>query len=312
MMKKILTAISLALLTNLPAVAKTDLVAIDKELEIMSSILHTALKQSAGNGGIRYRSISAQYLARQGVVFDVNSSSRGAHRNFDDFPQHFIVAPEPFAPIDVQEIEQQVEEAIEQVEETEWEEWGDFVGDALRGSMQALEATRDHLRDLQNQERELSYEQREVEREKRELEFESRNTEGDREAKTLEKRREKLEKQARRIKERRAAIAERAEKIEKEKKVKREARLAEYRENTKAFLANFEGEVADSLCRYGAGLRALPENEHVSFVLSSFGDGTPGEKKDRIYVFSYKDIRSCVSEKIDTNELLTKAETYAF
>jgi hypothetical protein len=312
MMKKILTAMSIALITALPAVAKTDLGALDKELEIMSSILHTALKQGAGKGNIRYRSISAQYLAQQGVVFDVNSSGwSGRHRNFNvnlgDGVQ--FISPESFGSVDMHEIERRVEEAMEEIEESDW---GVVVEEALRGSMDAIEMTRDRLRDLHSEERELSYEQRELQREKRELEFESRNTEGEQEKKRLEKRREKLEKDAKRIKERRDAINERAEKIEQEKKEKAEARIAEYRKNTTAFLANFEGEVADSLCRYGAGLRALPENEKVTFVLSKFGDGTPGEKKDRIYVFSYKDIRACVSERIDANELLTKAETYVF
>jgi hypothetical protein len=314
-MKKILTAISVALIATLPVAAKTDLGALDKELEIMSSILHTALKQDKSEGNIRYRSLSAQYLARQGVVFNVNSSSRGGHRSFDfefDFSPNLTAPPEPPEHddfIDVHEIERRVEEAMEEINETEW---GAAVGEALRGSMHALDITRDRLRELRSEERELSYEQRELERERRELEFESRNTEGDREKKTLDVRRKKLEKEAKRIKDKRAVISERAEKIEKEKKAKTEARIAEYRKSTKAFLANFEGEIADSLCRYGAGLRALPETENVTFVLPKFGDGTPGEKKDRIYVFNYKDVRACVGEKIDANELLEKAETYLF
>jgi hypothetical protein len=311
MMKKILTAISMALVVTLPVAAKTDLAALDKELEIMSSILHTALKQDTSKSSIRYRSLSANYLAQQGVVFDVNLSSWGVQKNFNiNFGDGIHLLPPQFIdPIEVHEIERRVEEAMESVEE---HEWGVIVEEALEGSREALRATRDLMRELRGEERELSYEQRELEREKRELEFESRQRDGDREKKSLDNRRQELEKETKRIQERRAAISKRADKIEKEKKEKATAQLAKYRENTKAFLANFEGEIADSLCRYGAGLRALPENEKVSFVLSKFGDGTPGEKKDRIYVFNYKDVRACVSEKIDANELLTKAESYVF
>ena len=125
-MKKILTAVSMALAISLPTAAKTNLVELDKELEIMSSILHTALKQNRDSEGVRYRSLKAKYLAKQGVVFEVNSSNRISHPGFDfDFNFGFgdgarFVIPDAPDPIDVHEIERQVEEAMEHVNEQDW------------------------------------------------------------------------------------------------------------------------------------------------------------------------------------------------
>ena len=281
----------------------------------MSSILHTALKQNRDNEGVRYRSLKAKYLAKQGVVFEVNSSNRISHPGFDfDFNFGFgdgarFVIPDAPEPIDVHEIERQVEEAMEHVNE---QDWGVIVSDALESSREAMARVRDRLRSLRDVERELSYERRELERERRELEFESRSANSNDERKEFEQLRKELDKRTEELEKRRTEINKYASEIELENIKKNDERIEAYKKSTKKFLAHFEGEVADAMCRYGAGLKALPDNENVSFVLSKFGDGTPGEKKDRIYVFSYKDIRSCVSEKIDADELLTRVESYVF
>mgnify|MGYP000076608708 CR=1 FL=1 len=77
-------------------------------------------------------------------------------------------------------------------------------------------------------------------------------------------------------------------------------------------MAGFEESVGDMLCKYGAGIKALPKDENVSFVLSKFGSTDSRSKQDKIYVFQHKDIQDCVRDKIDANKLLSQANTYMF
>jgi hypothetical protein len=70
--------------------------------------------------------------------------------------------------------------------------------------------------------------------------------------------------------------------------------------------------MSETLCRFGSGLRGLPENEHISMVLKDFEMDESRERKDRIYVFTRADIVRCVQEKIDANKLLTNANIYQF
>ena len=80
----------------------------------------------------------------------------------------------------------------------------------------------------------------------------------------------------------------------------------------KQFLAQFEMQVGDALCRFGSGLRAVPSNAYVNFVIKDMGRGTDGYASNQIYVFTMQDIKACVQEKIDVNGLLTAAKVYQF
>jgi hypothetical protein len=54
------------------------------------------------------------------------------------------------------------------------------------------------------------------------------------------------------------------------------------------FLNGFKDSIGNILCRYGAGIKALPVNENINFVLSNFGSvdsAGRGAKQDKIYVF---------------------------
>ena len=65
-MKKTLMAMVVATLCATPAIAKTDLNVLSDELNIMKSIMQTAMRQTNDRKGIRVRSIDATYLAGQG------------------------------------------------------------------------------------------------------------------------------------------------------------------------------------------------------------------------------------------------------
>ncbi len=63
---------------------------------------------------------------------------------------------------------------------------------------------------------------------------------------------------------------------------------------------------------YGNGLKALPKNEHVSFILKSGGDKDSRRYKDKIYVFSKKDISACSADKLSVDKLISQANNYQF
>ena len=65
-MKKTLMAMIVATLCCTPATAKTDLNVLSDELDIMKSIMQTALRQSNDRKGIRIRSIDSTYLSGTG------------------------------------------------------------------------------------------------------------------------------------------------------------------------------------------------------------------------------------------------------
>ncbi|MFM9625778.1 hypothetical protein ACKI14_49000, partial [Streptomyces turgidiscabies] len=61
-----------------------------------------------------------------------------------------------------------------------------------------------------------------------------------------------------------------------------------------------------TLCDYGSGLRSLPNDEHVSFVLNGLADN----RKSMIKVFNKADIKKCVMGDIKPNDLALKAISY--
>ena len=83
----------------------------------------------------------------------------------------------------------------------------------------------------------------------------------------------------------------------------------------KESLSLFEDTVGDMLCRYGAGLRSLSDEENVTFLLSDFVDADNDSvigSHDKVYVFKHKDIQACVTGKSSKDKLLSAATTYLF
>ena len=59
-------------------------------------------------------------------------------------------------------------------------------------------------------------------------------------------------------------------------------------------------------------MRELPDSEHITFVLDDFARSEEGKSADRVYIFSKKDIKRCVTEDISASDMLAKAEVYTF
>ncbi|MDF2176978.1 hypothetical protein P2G88_01755 [Aliiglaciecola sp. CAU 1673] len=302
-MRRTLMAIALTALTVQSANAATDLPALNKELQVMSGILNTVLKQNRDKEDIRIRSLDTTYLAGQGVLVDINTSKRGLglQFNFGKLMEVLPVAPVPPGMDDGDyEFHLYMDDEVDAITE-----------DAMRMAKEALQASSEKLRELREQERELSWEMREYERRRKDLEFERRHADKDR-AKDLDEESKELEKELARLKERQQQISQYSTELEKERNQQAEQQRKAKQAQHKAFLAWFEESVADVLCKYGAGLRAMPEGEHLSIALRDFGNAEESSKQDKIYIFKRQDIMSCVTGKLNASKLLQQANTYLF
>lgn len=308
----------LSLMTAANAQDKFD--AVHKDAQIMQNILTTSLKQNTRSDGIRFRKIETGYLAGQGLVFDIyTSTSKNMHFSFDfgDMVQSlegmmegFDVPEAPPAPdIEVDphgsnfsfsfEVDEEMEEYIEEVQER---------------TREVMREHRERRRDLREKERDLSWQSREYERNIRDLEFEMRHAEPERK-KVLEKDLKEIRSELEKLDTKKAEFAKKAKELE-EEEARREAKMEEAQNQmVKRFLADFEATVAETLCNYGSGLKSLDDTEKLNFVLKEFSRGQ-GERSrdelDKVYVFNLKDVKQCVLQKVSPNELLTRTQTYQF
>lgn len=303
-MKKYLAAslLSVATLTQAQA-APSNLDTLDKELEIMSGVIDTALKQNNDRKGMRYRSVDTTYLSRQGVVFTVYTRNRGGFNiSLGDIFSNVPEAPMP--PVAVISGDGDFEFSVGQ----DWEVFADEVTEQVN---EAFRESNQQLRELRHQERELAWERREMERRKRDLEFELRQADNDRE-KEIRQELEEVKKDMSAFTAKEKDLEKFANELEKEQREKLNERKEAQMQAYKAFLAGFESSVGDTLCRFGAGLRGLPDKENITFVLKDFSASESQKRKDRIYVFAKANVISCVQEKTDVSKLLSSADVYEF
>lgn len=329
-MKKTALAIVIAAMSAAlgPAHGKSsvDMGELSEELNIMQGIVKTAFRNQKVQSGLRVRQIEATYLANQGIVFDISTSGSGSFEFNFDFSQMLSdiqasasayayatssssSAPAP-PPAPQVNISGSGDWTTIFVEEGDWERYAEDIRNEVR---EAMHEARDKLRELRDLERGYEWEQREYEREKRDLEFQKRTAQQEVKSE-IERRLSEIREKVNALSAKRVEVSEYAEKVKEEQK----KRVLEQNEVEKKkyvmFLANFESNVADILCKYGAGIKALPSEENVSFVLKDLGrkPGDGDEKVDKVYVFANEDIQRCVRGKIDEQALLTKVQTYHF
>ncbi|QHJ13360.1 hypothetical protein FX988_03621 [Paraglaciecola mesophila] len=292
----------------LPIAAKTDMNALTGELEIMSSILQTALKQDNQRGSLSIRDIDYTYLQDQGVVFKMTMNHYGYRQVFAFIDGHPSVPVAPIAPnvfhlkdgdidirIDEDEIEDAVEEAMEQAEYL---------------SQESISK----IRSLGEKLRELSWEERDYQRRRRDLEFEKSNSDNERKA-DIEEQLSELNAELKKIQLKRTEVERYKTKTETERQALVKQRKEAAAHERKGFLTSFEQNLGQVLCRYGAGLKALDDKEHVNFVLSDFDSSNrraQQSSQDRVYVFKHSDIQACVKDKINQERLLQNGQVYGF
>ncbi|GAC18193.1 hypothetical protein [Paraglaciecola arctica] len=309
LIRKTLLALAFSSLAISPLQAKsneTNIKEVRNEVGIMLNILQATLKQQSSNKNIRFRAESVFYLADQGVVFEIDSGRHGG--NFFGFDLKGLMNSIPIAPtapntnggrieidIDENEIERMVMSIVEH---------GEHYDDELS----------DKMRDLSEEQRELGWEKREYDRTRRDLEFEKRNADTQR-RKEIEKRQNELNKEVAKLESKTRELEKFRSDLETERNQEVAKRQAVNQKIYKESLSLFEDTIGNMLCRYGAGLRSLSDDENVTFLLSDFVDADNDSvigSHDKVYVFKHKDIQACVTGKSNKDKLLTAAKTYLF
>mgnify|MGYP001225334295 CR=1 FL=1 len=311
-MKRLLVALMLCSSAGNMAMAQSTqkYEALADELEIMSGVLKTSLKQNVTSDSWRVNTIESNYLAGQGAVFtmSVRGHSGNWAREIETMVESVVAAvpPAPTAPsvsVSLENIDDIVFEATR-----EWEAYADAA--SMRVS-EAFSDSNDKVRELRNMQREVAWQAREVEREIRDISFELRHADEERKKELLAEK-EASEQKLVKVEAKAKTMKDELKVIEKEQAQKRAERKEKQQQAYRSFLAGFEVAMSETLCRFGAGLRGLPESEHISMVLKDFDVDDNNVRRDRIYVFSRREVVKCVQEKIDENALLANATIYSF
>ena len=263
----------------------------EKELHIMSTIFETSLNDTSKNNRTnpftrRSNSAEATYLAKQGMVFKFKfgDSHFGTAQDWQAFGEGIGNL--------VGTIASEVTEALSDLDGNNTRApvppatpFSDHDWDAQVEAYEEYQQTMDLLRDKQRDQR---AEVRDLQRSIREIERQARREEKD--SKTLEKTKQKLEAKMK-------ALSEKMEGYEKSMKEyrekKKQATVARNKEKSAAIIS--------TLCDYGTTLKSLKSSEYVTLIFSNFENG-----KDQVYVFNYKDVKSCS----DKNKLTKKSISY--
>lgn len=86
-------------------------------------------------------------------------------------------------------------------------------------------------------------------------------------------------------------------------------RLAQWQQE----VAGLEGRVFVVLCDYASGLRALPDDEHLTLMMTGLGSQAGEDRRpDRVHVFDKSDLLACQRGELDPEDLRSRAVSYDF
>lgn len=77
-------------------------------------------------------------------------------------------------------------------------------------------------------------------------------------------------------------------------------------------LQSFEQKLFVLVCDYGAALRALPSDEHLTLVLKGLGAENENRREDRIHVLDKTQLQGCLQGDQEPSALQNSALTYSF
>ncbi len=323
-MKKLTPIVSALLIAFTSNVAADEFDNMHKQLNIMSDIIKSSVAVQGGRKGSKITGVESTYLKGQGVVFTINSSSRS--NQWGNYSFNFVmpdippIPPTPTIPPIPQlgsssstssnssysyhysddhdhdsDVNEEISDAMEQAAES------------YERAMDVLNNDREKYRNLRDEQRDLSYEVRDLEREKRDLEYQMRRA--DKESKS------EISEQMKKIEAKRADIEQARTKLANKSKELREQQKSQRQEQEKErnnYYQQLTTSLADTFCLYGNGLKSVPKNENVSLIIKSGGDKEGRRYKDKIYVFSKKDISDCAADKINVAKLIEKGQGYQF
>lgn len=305
-MKKLMGTLALVTMANM-AYADVDMTAMHKQLNIMNNIVRTSLNEVGAESGYGIGQLESLYLAGQGVVFSMQTSSHSRYSGGHPFrisAPHVPVAPVP--PV-VSVIEQEVVAEVEAQE---------MVMRTLETSamnyeqaIEAMEQAREIAREIREQRRDVTYDLRDVEREIRDKRYQEKHLAKDKDAlKELKSEIKQLEKEQKSLREQKRALSK---KNEQQSKLRKE-QLAKQKEIKQAYQAQVQLKFAETLCGYGNSLKALPKGEKISLVVKRGGEQVKSRYLDKVYIFNKSDVLKCVVDDIDAKSLLAKATQYSF
>ncbi|QBG37378.1 hypothetical protein [Litorilituus sediminis] len=280
-----------------------DLTSIQKQMLVMNNIIKSSVKAQRGTGGGKISAIDSVYLQGQGAIFTI--SAHGFNRSRHDF--NFVMPTAPVAPTAPGAF---LDDDIH-VEVIEFDEdiYADMESQAreFEQAVKVFEKQQEHARSLRDEQREIAYEMRELSRESKDIAYQQRRADKETKAKLAVKVQE-IEKKQKALKETKVSLEKQVKQLNEQQK---KQKLAQAKER-EAYFKSLSNGLIETLCLYGNGLRAVPKNEHVSFIIKSAGEREGRNYKDVVYVFSKSDINDCASDKISMKKLLAKASHYQF
>ncbi|MCJ8319786.1 MAG: hypothetical protein MJK12_09130 [Colwellia sp.] len=284
-----------------------DMMNMHKQLNIMSNIITSATSNGSSDSKAEVNNVSNLYLYGQGVVFTISTNSFS--NRWGNFGFNFSMPPlppiAPLAPVskmpprDRNQFERNLEETVENAMA--------LASSKYEFAMEHANEDRERYRDLRDEQRELKYEQRELERLARDLQYQSSRADAEAkkelevELKSLENKKMQFEKDKQNIEKQVARV-----------RAEQQKQIATQEKQRVTYYQHLTTSLAETLCLYGNGLKALPKDERVSLILKSGGDKEGRRYKDQIYVFNKKDISACSADKINVEKLLAKAKKYQF
>ncbi len=278
-----------------------------KQLSIMSDIIKSSVSDKSSRQRSKINSIQSTYLRGQGVIFTISSAASNrqwGNYNFNfSMPEMPIMPVAPIAPAVNEDFEENydinINETVTQALETA------AVG--YERVMEVFEKNREKTRELREKQRDLAYELRDIEREKRDLNYQLSRA-NDEQKKELKNDFDRLAEQEEKLRANKRKLAQRTSEVAAEQKAQQALQTKERVD----YYQKLTTSLTETLCLYGNGLKALPNNEHVSVILKSAGEKSGGRYKDSILVFSKKDIASCSADKINAASLMKKGQAYQF
>lgn len=294
--------ISVISLTGSYSYAAADYNKIRRDISVMSQILRGAFEDEVDCNRCRAK-VEGSYLAEQGAVFRITPSKtyfRYIGRN--DFDSDSRIYDWDFTSLDdLAEIPGMVHEILADIDIDLGD--GRHYGTRSRDNQILDRETRGRMRELSRKRRHLEEEMRDIEIEMIHAEDDERQQQEQRlveiskQVGSLEEKRKKLDE----VIERRKSAYEQRRKEEQEKQNRRlQQRMME-----------FEDLILSTFCDYGANLKGVPNDQHVTIVLENVADRR-SKTQSTIYVFNKKDLLSCQNSSLDSDGLKQRAIVYNF
>ncbi len=304
-MNKLITFVPFMLSTMMVSAAEQDFDSMSKQLGIMENIIQSSISPRAERGSSSISSIESTYLKGQGALFTIRSNASGSHYRALAFS-----APIPPMPPKIflsDSTIKQIEEAADFNSDLNIEATIEAAMESVEHAYESMYADRGQFRELADEQRDIAYELRDIEREVRDVQYQLKRVEEKEKVKLKEKVKVLGEKKNKLNKERNELAKRSAE--YKKKQAETQANLEQKRQ---AYYNELSYSVADTLCLYGNGLKQLPKGEKVTVILKSGGERVVRQYKDKIHVFSKRDINSCATDEINSAKLLERSSSYQF